>query len=69
MVKNKLWRFGDSYSLTSNDFNHIEQNHSTYIAEHFNLELVHLGQGGLSNLEIFNKIYLIVKNTKKVICY
>jgi hypothetical protein len=56
VVKNKLWRFGDSYSLTRDVFNHIELNHSAYIAEHFNLELVHLGQGGLSNLEIFNKI-------------
>lgn len=56
VLKNKLWRFGDSYSLTNNVFNHIELNHSSYIAEHFNLELVHLGQGGLSNLEIFNKI-------------
>ena len=65
MVKNKLWRFGDSYSLTSKDFNHIEQNHSTYIAEHFNLELVHLGQGGLSNLEIFFKILSNSQKYKK----
>ena len=57
MVKNKLWRFGDSYSKTEDrDFGDIELNHSVYISEHFNMELVHLGDGGMSNLEIFQRI-------------
>ena len=54
---NKLWRFGDSYSKTQDQqFGDIELNHSVYISEHFNMELVHLGDGGLSNLEIFQRI-------------
>lgn len=66
MVKNKLWRFGDSYSCTQEDrFGHIEQNHSLYIAEHFNLDLIHLGEGGFSNLEIVNKILSNGANYKK----
>jgi len=65
-MKNKLWRFGDSYSTTQDDrFGDIELNHSVYISEHFDLELVHLGQGGLSNLEIFNKLLSNNQNYQK----
>lgn len=66
LTKNKLWRFGDSYSTTQDErFGDIELNHSQYISDYFNLELVHLGQGGLSNIEIFNKILSNNENYKK----
>ncbi len=54
---NKLWRFGDSWSTTQDNlYSHIELNHSKYIADYFGLELIHLGHGGFSNLEIFKRI-------------
>jgi hypothetical protein len=56
-MKNKLWRFGDSWSKTQDDtYSNIELNHSHYIADYFGLELNHLGCGGFSNLQIFKKI-------------
>lgn len=65
-MKNKLWRFGDSYSTTEDDrFGDIELNHSVYISEYFHLELIHLGLGGLSNLEIFNKLLSNNQNYQK----
>lgn len=65
-MKNKLWRFGDSYSTTDDDsFGDIELNHSVYISEYFHLELIHLGLGGLSNLEIFNKLLSNNQNYQK----
>ena len=67
MVKNKLWRFGDSYSKTEDrDFGDIELNHSVYISEHFNMELVHLGDGGMSNLEIFQRILSNKDEVKRI---
>lgn len=64
--RNKLWRFGDSYSTTEDErFGDIELNHSQYISDYFNLELVHLGEGSLSNIEIFNKILSNNENYKE----
>jgi hypothetical protein len=65
-MKNTLWRFGDSWSLTQNDkFKHIELNHSYYVAEHYGLELKHYGRGGYGNLQIFNEIIKQDSNYKK----
>lgn len=52
-----LWRFGDSWACTQDDlYDHIEKNHSYYIAEHYDATCKHLGKGGLSNLEIFHRM-------------
>lgn len=51
-TKNKLWRFGDSWSLTQIEKYPNELNHNEHIANHYDLELIHMGEGGISNLEI-----------------
>lgn len=62
-MKNTLWRFGDSWSTTKDYiYSHIELNHSDYIAEYFNMNLNHLGDGGYSNLDIFK---IILENSNK----
>lgn len=53
---NKLWRFGDSYSVTQ-DWQYPEDpNHSNFVAKHFNLKLEHLGAGGLSILDCLTRM-------------
>ena len=65
-MKNTLYRFGDSWSVTQeNRFGKIEQNHSYYVANHYEMGLNHLGRGGLGNLQIFKKILEQDKNYKK----
>lgn len=65
-MKNKLWRFGDSWSTTKDDeFRDIELNHSQYIADYFDLDYKNLGAGGFSNLEIFSKLLENNDNYKK----
>lgn len=64
-TSNKLWRFGDSWSLTMDGkYGDIEKNHAEYIAEYFNLNFVNLGRGGIGNLEICSNV---LKNTHKFI--
>lgn len=57
-MKNTLWRFGDSWATTLTDDStlQIEDNHSKYVADYFDLEYKNLGTGGYSNLEIFNSL-------------
>lgn len=55
-MKNKLWRFGDSWSTTKDSYEHLEFNHSQYVADYFDMDLMHFGHGGFSNLEIFKRI-------------
>ena len=62
-MKNKLWRFGDSWSQTKEDVYPDDINHSYWIAEHFGLECINCGFGGASIFDIIkqitNKTYLI----------
>jgi hypothetical protein len=65
-MENTLWRFGDSWSLTSDHIHkHIESNHSKYISDYFGVKLKHLGKGGFSNLEIFHTLLSNNNNYKK----
>lgn len=62
-MRNNLWRFGDSWSTTEDHlYADIELNHSQYVADYFDMNLIHLGHGGYSNLQIFNRI---LENTNK----
>ena len=65
-MKNTLWRFGDSWS-TTNDmiYRKIELNHSKYVADWFDMNYTNLGIGGLSNLQIFNKLLENLNNFQK----
>ena len=53
---NKLWRFGDSYSQTEHFKYKDEQNHSEFVAQHYELQLEHLGFGGLGILDCLTRM-------------
>lgn len=53
---NKLWRFGDSYSQTEKHKYPDELNHSEIVSSHFNLDLKHLGFGGLGILDALSRM-------------
>ena len=52
MNKNKLYHFGDSFSISTG----TQENFGTKIAEYYKLNYIHLGNGGDSNDQILEKI-------------
>lgn len=64
-TSNKLWRFGDSWAQTLDDYEDIESNHSKYISDYFGLEYLDKSIGGIGNLQIFTNILKYSNEYKK----